>query len=192
VNRHRWLRQSLALIALAITLGVAAAVWPPSRLGAIGNPDIRPAQFGLLGLVAGQTARLTVVNPAQQTPPDPNSRARSVRLTFDIYAIGDVEHQPGPVTPDDSTARVTTLHVVDRHVRVVALRPGEAASFAFTASGPDTYVSATALGGPDTAPAIGNPDIVPTLEVMEGSRTVFTHPALIKDFNPQPDPPGVR
>jgi len=115
-----------------------------------------------------------------------------VRLTFDIYAIGDVENQPGPVTPDDSTSRLTTLRVVGHHTRLVALRPGEAASFAFTASGPDTYFSATSLSGPDTSTAISNPDIVPTLEVMEGSRTVFTHPALIKDFNPQPDPPGVR
>ena len=45
------------------------------------------------------------------------------------------------------------------------------------------------LGGPDTSTAIGNPDIVPTLEVMEGSRTVYTHPAFVKGFNPQPDPP---
>jgi hypothetical protein len=192
VKRHPWLTKSLALVALAITVGGAAAAWPASRVTAIGNPDLVPVEFGLLGLTAGQTARLTVVNPVLQAPPDPDSRARSVRLTFDIYAIGDVEHQLDPTTPDDSTARLTTLRFIARHSRVVSLGPGEAASLAFTATAADTYLSAVALGGPDTSPAIGSPDLVPTMEVMEGSRTVYTHPALVKGFNPQPDPPGAR
>lgn len=192
MKKHRWFKQSLSVSALACTLAAAAAVWPSSQAKAIGNPDIRPAEFGLLGLAAGQTARLTVVNPSPRATSEAGTRVRSVQLAFEIYAIGDVEHQPGPVTPDDSTTRLTTLRVVARHARLVALRPGEAASFAFTASGPDTYFSATALSGPDTSTAIGNPDIVPTLEVMEGSRTLYTHPALIRGFNPQPDPPGIR
>jgi hypothetical protein len=192
VKRHPSLTRALAFVALVITLGGAAAVWPASRVTAIGNPDLRPVEFGLLGLAAGQTARLTVVNPALQAPPDPDSRARTVRLTFDIYAVGDVEHQPGPTTPGDSTARLTTLRVIARHSRVVSLRPGQAASLAFTATAADTYFSAVALGGPDTSPAIGNPDIAPTLEVMENNQTVYTHPALVKGFNPQPDPPGAR
>lgn len=189
---HRWLTKALAFVALVICLAAATGVWPASRVTAIGSPDIRPVEFGLLGLAAGQTARLTVVNPVLQAPPDPDSRARSVRLTFDIYAVGDVEDQPDPTTPDDSTARLTTLRFIARHSRVVSLRPGQAASLAFTAAAADTYFSAVALGGPDTSPAIGNPDIVPTLEVIEGSQTVYTHPALVKGFNPQPDPPGAR
>lgn len=192
MKRHPWLTRSLTLVALAITVGGAGALWPASRVTAIESGDLQPVEFGLLGLAAGQTARLTVVNPVLQAPPDPDSRARSVRLTFDIYAIGDVEHQPGPTTPADSTARLTTLRVVARHSRVVSLRPGQAASLAFTATAADTYFSAVALGGPDTSPAIGNPDLVPTLEVMEGSQTVYTHPAFVKGFNPQPDPPGAR
>jgi hypothetical protein len=70
--------------------------------------------------------------------------------------------------------------------------PGEAASFDFTAEAGETHISAVMLGGPDRSQAIGNPDIAPTLEVMEGARTIYTHPAFIKGFNPQPDPPGVQ
>ena len=179
-----------ALIAVTISLAAAAAVGPVSRVAAIGNPDIRPIEFGLLSLAAGQTVRLTVVNPAFIAPPEPDSRARRARLTFDIYAIGDVENGPSPTTPASSASRFTTLRFLGRQSRDVALRPGQAASFAFTAETADTYVSAVMLGGPDTSPAIGNPDIVPTLEVVEGGHTVYTHPAFVKGFNPQPDPPG--
>jgi hypothetical protein len=192
VKRHRWFTKSLALVALASCLGAATAVWPSARVTAIERADLQPVEFGLLGLAAGQTARLTVVNPVVQAPPEPDSRARSVRLTFDIYAVGDVENQPDPTTPDDSSARLTTLRFVARHSRVVSLRIGQAASLAYTATAADTYLSAVALGGPDTSTAIGNPDLVPTLEIMEGSRTLYTHPALVKGFNPQPDPPGAR
>lgn len=187
---HNRLTQSLALVAVAIGLAASASVWLASRVAAIGNPDIRPVEFGLLGLSPGQTLRLTVINPALQAPPDPDARARRARLTFDIYAIGDVEHGPSPTAPVDSTIRLTTLRFLLRQSRDVALRPGQAVSFAFTADAADTYVRAVMLAGPDTSSAIGNPDIVPSLEVMEGNHTVYTHPAFVKGFNPQPDPPG--
>jgi hypothetical protein len=157
VKTQAWLTKTLPLAALAIGLAVAAAMWSAPLVTAIGSPDLQPVEFGLLGVAPGQTARLTVVNPALQ-PPATGARARSVRLTFGVMSLG----------------------------------PGEAVSLAFTATAPDTFLSATALGGPDTSPTIGNPDLVPTLEVVEGSRTVYTHPALVKGFNPQPDPPGAR
>lgn len=180
MKRLRSFVRTMPLVALV----GAAALWPSSRVSAIGNPDIRPIEFGLVSLASEQTIRLSV-NRAFQAPSDPVAAARRARLTFDIYAIGDVEHGPNP------SAGLSTLRFLGRQTRDVSLRPGEGVSFAFTAASADTYVSVSMLGGPDTSPAIGNPDIVPTLEVVEGGRTVFTHPAFIKGFNPQPDPPGV-
>ena len=173
--------KGLALVALAVSLVVIAAVWRTGRVAAIGNPDIR--SFGVLSLAPGQTARLNVVNPVLAAPPDPDSPARRVRLAFDIYF-------QAPPDPDSPTPRLNNLRFLRRVSRDVMLRPGEAASFDFTAPAGGTPISAVMLGGPDTSPSIGNPDIVPTLEVMEGGRTVFTPPAFVKFFNPQPDPPG--
>jgi len=87
-----------------------------------------------------------------------------------------------------------------REFRDVQLMPGQAASLNFTAAegakvqafiqalgGPDTIGNPNELGGPDTTP---EPHLIPSLEVREGSRTLFVVPALAKLFNPQPDPPG--
>jgi len=161
--------KSLALVALAVSLVVIAAVWRAGRVAAIGNPDIRP--FGFLSLAPGQTARLNVVNPVLIAPPDPDSPVRRVRLAFDVYFVA-------PPDPESPTHRLNNFRFLRRVSRDVMLRSGEAASFDFTAAAAGTPISAVMLGGPDTSPGIGNPDIVPTLEVMEGGRTVFTHPAL--------------
>ena len=186
-TRNR-ITKSLALVALAVSLVVIAAIWRVGRVAAIGNPDIRSS--GLLSLAPGQTARLNVANPVLVAPPDPDSLARRVRLAFDIYGISDPDDSPNPTTPGDTTSRLTKLRFLRRVSRDVTLMPGEAASFDFTAPASGTRISAVMLGGPDTSQTIGNPDIVPTLEVMEGGITIFTHPALVKLFNPQPDPPG--
>jgi len=188
MRTHNRFTKLWALVALAVS-GVVIAAWSRAGVAAIGNPDIRPVEFGLLSLTPGQTARLTVVNPVLSAPPEPESQARRVRLAFDIYAIGDVENRPNPTSPD---ARLNTLRFLGRQSRVVALMPGEAASLDFTAAAGEAHISAVMLGGPDTSQGIGNPDIVPTLEVMEGGRTIYTHPAFVKGFNPQPDPPGAQ
>jgi len=71
-TRNR-ITKSLALVALAVSLVVIAAVWRVGRVAAIGSPDIRPVEFGLLSLAPGQTARLNTVNPVLQAPPDPRA-----------------------------------------------------------------------------------------------------------------------
>jgi len=181
------------LVALSVSLVVIAAVWRVGRVAAIGNPDIR--SFGLLSLAPGQTARLNVVNPVLQAPPDPDSPARRVRLAFDIYAVSDPNDSPNPTTPGDTTSRLNKLRFLRRVSRDVTLRPGEAASFNFTAAATGTQINAVMVGDVEDTPnpieSRGTqPQIVPTLEVLEGGRTIFTHPALVKFFNPQPDPPG--
>jgi hypothetical protein len=191
------IRKSLALVAMVVSLVVSASVWRAGRVAAIGNPDIQPVEFGLISLAPGQTARLNAVSlGGPDTIGDPDdSRARRVRLAFDIYAISDPNDSPNPTTPDDTTSRLNKLRLLRRVSRDVTLRPGEAASFNFTAAAGGTQISAMMIGDVEDTPnpieSRGpQPHIVPTLEVMEGGRTIFTHPALVKFFNPQPDPPG--
>jgi hypothetical protein len=191
-NRHP---KSRALVALGITVVVVAALWAAERVAAIGNPDITPVEFGLLSLAPGQTARLNVVNPALQVPPDPEMAARRVRLGFAIYAIGDVENLPDPTGRGTASSRLHTLRLLARQSRVVALLPGEAALFDFTATAAETvhfspFIVDLDDDGQDTRGP--QPNIVPTLQVMEAGRTLFTHPAFVKGFNPQPDPPGIE
>jgi hypothetical protein len=191
--------KSLALIATGIGVIITAAFWPGGRVAAIGNPDISPVEFGLLGLLPGQTARLNAVSlGGPDTVGDPNvGLARRVTLAFDIYGISDPNDSPNPATPEDTTDRLTHLRFLERRSRVVTLRPGEGVSFDFTAVADGTSISAVMVGDVENTPNPGasrgpQPHIGPTLEVLEGGRTVFTHPALIKFFNPQPDPPGAR
>ena len=191
-NRHP---KSRALVTLGISVVVVAAHWAAERVAAIGNPDITPVEFGLLSLAPGQTARLNVVNPALQAPPDPDTAARRVRLGFAIYAIGDVEDLPDPTGRGDTASRLNTFRLLSRQSRVVALLPGEAALFDLTATAAETVHFSPFMvdlddDGQDTQGP--QPHIVPTLQVIERGRTIFTHPAFVKGFNPQPDPPGVE
>jgi hypothetical protein len=192
-TQHTFTR-SVALIAIIIGAVIIGAFWPDGRVAAIGNPDIRP-EFGLVSLAPGQTLRLNAVSlGGPDTIGDPNRLARRVTLAFDIYGIGDPDDSPSPISPDD-TLRLTHLRFLERQSRVVMLKPGEAASLDFVASEGGTYISAVMVGDQEHTPNPNRgpqPHIVPTLEVMEGGRTIFTHPALVKLFNPQPDPPGKR
>jgi hypothetical protein len=186
--------RSLAVIAVAVGAVIIGAFWPDGRVAAIGNPDIRP-EFGLVSLAAGQTARLNAVGlGGPDTIGDPNERARRVTLAFDIYGISDPNDSPSPISPDD-TARLTHLRFRQRISRVVTLKPGEAASLDYVAATDGTSINAVMVGDVENTPSprrAAQADIVPTLEVMQGGRTLFTHPALVKLFNPQPDPPGAR
>ena len=190
--------KSLLVIAMGIGVVVIGGFWAGGRVAAIGNPDIQP-EFGLVSLAPGQTARLNAVSlGGPDTIGDPNdSLARRVTLAFDIYGISDPDDSPNPTTPEDTTDRLTHRRFLERRSRAVTLRPGEAASFDFTAVADGTSISAVMVGDVEDTPNPTNrrgpqPHIVPTLEVMEQGRTIFTHPALIKFFNPQPDPPGAR
>jgi hypothetical protein len=197
---------ALALVALAVIVVLLVAAWQSRQVQAVQDSEDRPSDFGFIDLGAGQTARLNVVNLRRQPPPDPDSpppepdqpppdpegpgnstHARRVRLAFDIY----VQPPPEP----DAPSCITRYRFLRRESCDVALRPGEAASFDFTAA-QDMKVAASihSLGGPDTREADSQvtpePHLAPMLEVREGMRTLFVVPAVIKGFNPQPDPPG--
>ena len=137
---------------------------------------------GLITLGPGQTARLNVLLGGPDTRPG-ESPVR-VTLGFDIYAIGDVENSPDPTIPDE----LNNLRFLRRESREVTLMPGEGTFLDLVAPAGGTHISAVLLG-PNTSRSIGNPDLMPTLDVMEGGSPVSIN---IKWFNPQPDPPGKR
>lgn len=203
-SRNRF-TTALTLITLAVLGTLFIAAWETRQVQAIQDSEDFPSDFGFIDLGAGQTARLNVVNLRRQPPPEPDSpppdpdqpppdpdrHARRVRLAFDIY----VSPPPEP----DAPACITRYRFLRRESCDVVLRPGEAASFDFTAAA-DTKVAASihSLGGPDTRAGdpipterlTPEPHLAPMLEVREGVRTLFVVPSVIKGFNPQPDPPG--
>lgn len=183
------LRKAVALMAFTAVIAFLIAAWQTWQVQAIQDSEGFPSDFGFIDLGAGQTARLSVVNLRHSLPPEPDnpSRTRRVRLSFDIYV------QPPP-EPDAPTC-LTRYRFLRRDSCDVTLMPGEAASFDFTAV-EDTKIAASiqSLGGPDTREGerrrTPEPHLAPTLEVRESLRTIFVVPAVVKGFNPQPDPPG--
>lgn len=191
-KRNTFMRAA-PLAALAAGLVVIGVFLRDERVAAIGNPDIQP-EFGLVSLASGQTARLDAVSlGGPDTVGDPNRLTRRLTLAFDIYGISDSSDSADAISSDD-TLRLTQLRFRERQSRVVTLRPGEAASLDFVAAADGTFISAVMIGDVEDTPDPNRPHarVVPTLEIMQGGRTLFTHPALIKLFNPQPDPPGAR
>jgi len=189
---------ALALVTLALGLALMISAWQTQRVQAIQDSEDFPSDFGFIDLGAGQTARLNVVNLRKSPPPDPETpppdpdtpppEPERVRLSFDIYI------QSPPPEPDAPSC-VTRYRFLRRESCDVTLFPGEAASLDFTATS-DMKVAATihSLGGPDTregdAQITPEPHLSQMLEVREGVRTLFVVPAVVKGFNPEPDPPG--
>ena len=145
--------------------------------------EVERPQFGVISLAAGQSARLNVVNTRAIDPEDATSGDGSVRkvtLAFDVYA-------PATATDDGGGGRAASCVVKQRFLRrescEVTLRPGEAASFDFTAP-EGTRIRAVTYGTPDTRGGnrrvedpnirgVEDPNIRTTLEVREGGRTSF-------------------
>lgn len=190
----------LVIVGTAAAIAVIVAVWQTRRVQAIQDSEDKPNPFGFIELAALQSARLSVVNiqppPHPDSPrPDPDAPvAQKVLLAFDVY-VQDPDFTPncGGIVPVSPTCLVR-YRFLRRDSSEVQLMPGQAASLNFTAvEGAKIQAFIQALGGPDT---IGDPDktpephLVPSLEVREGTRTLFVVPALVKLFNPQPDPPG--
>lgn len=187
----------LALAVLAAGVAVLIAVCQTRRVQAIQDSEDFPSPI-VFDVVAGQTARLSVVNARFSRPPEPDQptsdpeqptldgsiKARHVRLSFDVYA------------PDgDATSCVSRYRFLRRVFCDVLLKSGEAVSYDYTAP-EDAKISASiqSLGGPDTrlrdAQLTPEPHLTPTLQLREGTRTIFVLPVVARGFNPQPDPPS--
>jgi hypothetical protein len=167
----QWITRLAAVGMLAALVAVSA----PDRAEAIQDSE----KFGMVGLTRGQTARLNVVNVG-----NPDTLPCEVQLMF-LDNLGRTLAGPEP-------------HLVP---------PGQAVFLDLNADalgGPDIFGrfqirAQVTLGGPDTklreVRACSNNlrNLRSTLEVFDndtGKSTVILNPAVLKGFNPQPDPPG--
>lgn len=156
---------------------LAAIVFALSAV-AFGQTEPLGNQFSLYGLhfiSGGQSVRVSVQNPrVSDSEIVPCVR---VRVVFDIYeAAGE-----GSVR----------LRFSRRVSREVLLDGGEAATFDFAAGRGGDWVSPTVFARPEE---VGPPDtrslrLVSTLAVRQFGLTIFNLPAVLKGFDPQPDPP---
>ena len=190
------LAKTLLLVALIAGLSFVFVNWQTTQVEAIQDSEDHPSDHGFIELVAGQSARLNVVNrqppPGGTRLPQPDTPiARRVRLLFDVYVEDEENTLCGGIVPEPTCLK--RYHFVRRELREVELSPGQAASLNFSAvEGAKVQAFIQSLGGPDTiGPDVTpEPHLIPSLEVREGTRTLFVAPAVIKGFNPQPDPPG--
>jgi hypothetical protein len=148
------------------------------------------AAFGAVGVVQGQTARLTVV---LGNPPDDGSPATTcqARLTIldgagSLVADATVDVRGGATAQLDyavPTARGTRLGLGGR-ARIM-LRAVAKAGVTPEPFGPSL--------GPDPTPfSPCSAPMIATLEVFDTrteETTIVLNPAVLVGFNPQPDPP---
>ena len=164
----------LSAIALGLSLFAFSTV---VAFGQVAPPDNRP-QFTLYGthfISAGQTVSIIIQNPRfSDSEIIPCIR---VMVVFDIY--GQSPTEPGK------------LRFARRVSREVLLDGGEATTFDFRASQTGDYVSPAIFFRPaEVAPPDMRPErLVSTLVVRQGERTILNLPAVLKGFDPQPDPP---
>jgi hypothetical protein len=151
-----------------------------SRSEAVDQTNERPIYFGAVGLANLQVARLNVVAIGDPSiiPPGPCR----VGLSF-LDAQG--------IIINDRNGRPVEAHLdVSRGASVLL----DMSASAIIINGKRQFRGLVVL---PPAPNDGSVDpctnVVPTLEIFEqrtGRTTLFLHPALIRGFDPQPDPPG--
>src|SRR6266487_2077562 len=164
-----------------VTLLVCSTALLVARCEAVDQTNERPIYFGAVGLANLQTARLNVVS------------------------IGDPSIiPPGPCRIGLSFLDARGIIINDRNGRPMSAQfdvsQGEAVFFDFSSrsiiiNGRVQFRALVTLPPP---PNDGSADpcanVIPTLEIFDQltSRTLLLlHPALIRGFDPQPDPPGV-
>ena len=140
--------------------------------------ETRRTQFSLYGMqpvASGQSLLVTVVNP--RVADGEIVPCIKVRIIFDVYAV------------DSTTGK---LRFMRRLAREVELDGGEAATFDYAASRGGDYVSPMVFARQEDEdlPEPVRAGILPTLLLREGGRTILNLPAVLKGFDPQPDPPA--
>jgi hypothetical protein len=162
---------------LTFIIGLLAllTVWSGSpAMAQTRDSDASTTFFGLVGITFGQTAQLNVV---YSDPPDPGIPVLVEMAFFDSDG-----------------------NVLARSVET--LLPGKSASLrvngsTFTRFGSRLLLRAVVKAGVSPEPFGVSPTpfrdaTISTFEVVENAlqRTLFLNPAVLKGFNPQPDPPG--
>jgi hypothetical protein len=179
-------KRTLTMAAIMITLVSIAAFAIIKSTQPVEAQDTQPARserhsFGMVGITSGQTMRINVAN---------------------ILAAGDSIFPPGPtrvaIIVINSRGQVARNHRGEPIRRVVQLERGDSTfldvDFEDLPPGPVRQQFRAVVNalppGPSSEQLPPSP-IMPTVEVFNSStgRTLFMHPAVIRGFNPQPDPP---
>ena len=177
-----------AIVALAILAAVGIFRSAPRTKAQDQLPPPVPDRisFGMVGITSGQTVRVSVANTIMPNdanlPPGPTR----VVLTFRFLngnlvrnARGDVIRKALDLERGDATFLDLNYDELPPGPVRLQLRA------VIVAIPPPTN---------DTPPPVGD-RIASTVEVINNANgrtqfAVFTHPAVLRGFNPQPDPPG--
>jgi hypothetical protein len=173
VSRKTKLNSFLILLACSTALLI-------SRSEAADQTNERPIYFGAVGLANQQVARLNVVSIGDPSiiPPGPCR----VGLSF-LDARGII------INDRNGRPMSTQLDVAQGASGFLDMSAG-----AFIIYGRLQFRAMVVLPPAPTDSSVDPcANVIPTLEIFEqrtGRTTLFLHPALIRGFDPQPDPPG--
>lgn len=169
-----------------------------------------PAALVLLAPAAAHAFKEVDPSPATEFAPVALVAGQNVRLNLANIAVDNPDYRPGSCRLEVAFLDASGRAVDDPNI--LELRPGRAA----TVTGPSPHMrdgeippdsgdrttrllraTVRFVDDPNTRSA-GNPDaqstcnVVPMMEVFseETGATLFLNPAVLKGFNPQPDPPG--
>lgn len=139
---------------------------------AFGQRETQHTLYGVNFLNPGQTLRVALENPRlTEAEIIPCVRAAVV---FDIYAASDAMR----------------LRLARRVTRETLLCAGEAAIVDFTASRTGEHVGAGVVFRCEDSVCDGSVRLALTAGLRESGRTILSLPAVVKGFDPQPDPPN--
>lgn len=181
---------TLAVILTLVLLCAISLRAPQSAKAQDQQPPAVPDRisFGMVAITSGQTLRVTVANTIM--PADPNLPPGPIRVVISFrYSNGNQvrDSKTGEVirkVVDIERGDATFLDVDYDHLPPGPTRVGIR---------PIVFVQPPQIteAGQNAIPPDGT---VPTVEVINNANgrtqfAVFTHPAVVHGFNPQPDPP---
>ncbi|HTH38112.1 MAG TPA: hypothetical protein VL572_09100 [Pyrinomonadaceae bacterium] len=149
-------------------------------LGQAGPPEptrTEVSRYGMHFIEHGRSVRVSVAHPQIANPGEIIPCIR-VRIVFDVYeAAGD-----GSVR----------LRFSRRVTRETELDGGEAASFDFVPSRSGDWIAPSVFAHcEENCPSDPSRiSVLSTLSIRQGGNTVLLLPAVLKGFDPQPDPPA--
>jgi hypothetical protein len=171
-------------LAILVTFGISRQTQPVQAQDQTPPPVPDHVSFGMVGITAGQTVRLSVVNA---WPPGPTLPPGPYRVVMAFRGMN------GQLLRNARTGEVIR--------RQVDLERGDAAfidvDYGDLPPGPvRAQFRAVVTVQPPPVPdnnTLQDGVCIPTVEVIsnanERTQFVLTNPAVIRGFNPQPDPP---
>jgi hypothetical protein len=191
MKNKRTLIIAAAIIALAIltAFGIFRNSNPVKAQTELPPPVPDRISFGMVGITSGQTLRVSVANTIM--PNDANLPPGPVRvvLTFRLLNGNLVRNRSGEVIRKAVDLERGDATFLDLNYDELPPGPVRLQLRAVVVAQPPPTNDTT-----QTPPPVGDL-IASTVELINNANgrtqfAVFTHPAVLRGFNPQPDPPG--